>query len=225
MLGNMVETARESPIRVLLVDDHAVVRAGLRLFLADQADLEVVGEAEDGASAVARAQELRPDVVLMDLRMPVLDGIEATRQIRAALPQTAVVVLTTNTDTAHVGQAIAAGAIGYVPKDVPPPELAATIREAAHGMLHLAPAVQRTLLQAIAAPRDAEPDPKELTEREREVLVLLAEGRSNKEIARQLHVSSRTVQGHVGHVLGKLGMVSRTQAAIYATRCGLVPDR
>ena len=221
----MREIERESHVRVLLVDDHAVVRAGLRLFLADQADLEVVGEADDGASAVARAQELVPDVVLMDLRMPVLDGIEATRQIRAALPQTAVVVLTTYTDTANIGQAITAGAIGYVPKDVPPPELAATIREAAHGVLHLAPVVQRTLLQAIAAPRRAEPDPKELTEREREVLVLLAEGRSNKEIARHLHVSSRTVQGHVGHVLGKLGMVSRTQAAIYATRHGLAPAR
>jgi DNA-binding NarL/FixJ family response regulator len=221
----MREIERESHIRVLLVDDHAVVRAGLRLFLADQADLEVVGEAGDGASAVAQAQELVPDVVLMDLRMPVLDGIEATRQIRAALPQTAVVVLTTYTDSANVGQAIAAGAIGYVPKDVPPPELAATIREAAHGVLHLAPVVQRTLLQAIAAPRRAELDPRELTEREREVLVLLAEGRSNKEIARQLHVSERTVKGHVGHVLGKLGMVSRTQAAIYATRHGLAPGR
>ena len=221
----MIETERESHIRVLLVDDHAVVRVGLRLFLADQADLEVVGEADDGASAVARAQELVPDVVLMDLRMPRLDGIEATRQIRAALPQTAVVVLTTYTDTANIGKAIAAGAIGYVPKDVPPPELAATIREAAHGVLHLAPLVQRTLLQALAAPRRAEPDPKELTEREREVLVLLAEGRSNKEIARHLHVSERTVKGHVGHVLGKLGMVSRTQAAIYATRRELTPDR
>jgi DNA-binding NarL/FixJ family response regulator len=219
----MIETARASRIRVLLVDDHGVVRAGLRLFLADQADLEVVGEAEDGASAVARAEELGPDVVLMDLRMPGLDGIAATRQIRAARPQTAVVVLTTYTDTANVSQAIAAGAIGYVPKDVPPPELAATIREAARGVLHLAPVVQRTLLQAITAPRRAEPDPEELTEREREVLVLLAEGRSNKEIARHLHVSARTVQGHVGHVLGKLGLVSRTQAAIYATRHGLAP--
>ena len=225
MLGNMVETARESRIRVLLVDDHAVVRAGLRLFLADQADLEVVGEAEDGASAVAQAQELRPDVVLMDLRMPGLDGIAATRQIRAALPQTAVVVLTTYTDTANVSQAIAAGAIGYVPKDVPPPELAATIREAAHGVLHLAPVVQRTLLQAIAAPPRAEPDPEELTEREREVLVLLAEGRSNKEIARHLRVSERTVKGHVGHVLGKFGLVSRTQAAIYAVAHGIAPDQ
>ena len=221
----MREPARESRIRVLLVDDHAVVRAGLRLFLADQADLEVVGEAEDGASAVAQAQELVPDVVLMDLRMPGLDGIAATRQIRAALPQTAVVVLTTYTDTANVSRAIAAGAIGYVPKDVPPPELVATIREAAHGVLHLAPVVQRTLLQAIMAPPRAEPQPEELTEREREVLVLLAEGRSNKEIARQLHVSERTVKGHVGHVLGKLGMVSRTQAAIYAIARGVTPDQ
>ena len=221
----MIETKRESRIRVLLVDDHAVVRAGLRLFLADQPDLEVVGEAEDGASAVARAQELLPDVVLMDLRMPRLDGIEATRQIRAARPQTAVVVLTTYTDTTNVGQAIAAGAIGYVPKDVPPPELATTIREAARGVLHLAPIVQRTLLQAIAAPHHTEPNPEELTEREREVLVLLAEGRSNKEIARQLHVSERTVQGHIGHLLGKLGLVSRTQAAIYAIARGVAPDR
>jgi DNA-binding NarL/FixJ family response regulator len=218
----MREAERESPVRVLLVDDHAVVRAGLRLFLTDQADLEVVGEAEDGASAVAQVQELRPDVVLMDLRMSGLDGIAATRQIRAALPQTAVVVLTMYTDTANVGQAIAAGAIGYVPKDVPPPELAATIREAAHGMLHLAPVVQRALLQALVALRPAEPDPTELTERECEVLVLLAEGRSNKEIARQLHLSERTVKGHVGHILSKLGMASRTQAAIYATCCGPV---
>jgi DNA-binding NarL/FixJ family response regulator len=221
----MREPERESRIRVLLVDDHAVVRAGLRLFLTGQADLEVVGEAEDGTSAVAQVQELRPDVVLMDLRMPRLDGIEATRQIRAARPQTAVVVLTTYTDSAHVGQAMAAGAIGYVLKDVPPPELAATIREAAHGVLHLAPVVQRTLLQAIAAPPRAEPDPEELTEREREVLVLLAEGRSNKEIARHLHVSERTVKGHVGHVLGKLGLVSRTQAAIYAVAHGVAPDQ
>jgi DNA-binding NarL/FixJ family response regulator len=218
----MIATERESPIRVLLVDDHAVVRAGLRLFLADQADLKVVGEAENGASAVARALELGPDVVLMDLRMPGLDGIAATRQIRAAWPQTAVVVLTTYTDTANVGQAIAAGAIGYVPKDVPPPELAATIREAAHDVVHLAPVAQRTLLQALVALRPAGPDPTELTERECEVLMLLAEARSNKEIAHHLHVSERTVKGHVGHVLSKLGMASRTQAAIYATCCGPV---
>jgi len=225
MTATATETVRASHLRLLLVDDHGVVRAGLRLFLADQPDLEVVGEADDGASAVERARELGPDVVLMDLQMPLMDGIEATRQIRAARPQTAVVVLTTYTDTASVGKAIAAGAIGYIPKDVPPHELVATIREAAHGVLHLAPVVQRTLLQAITGPHSAEPDPEELTEREHEVLGLLAVGRSNKEIARQLHVSERTVQGHVGHVLGKLGVVSRTQAAIYAMRHGLTPDQ
>jgi NarL family two-component system response regulator LiaR len=221
----VTETERESRIRVLLVDDHAVVRAGLRLFLANQADLEVVGEVDDGASAIARAQELVPDVVLMDLRIPVLDGIEATRQIRAALPQTAVVVLTTYTDTANVGKAIAAGAIGYVVKDVPPQELAEAIRKAACGEVHLAPVVQRTLMQSLARLRGAEPLPEELTEREREVLAQPAEGRSNKEIARQLHVAERTVKGHVGNLLGKLGMVSRTQAAIYATRRGLAPEQ
>jgi DNA-binding NarL/FixJ family response regulator len=217
-------TETESRIRLLLVDDHGVVRAGLRLFLAGQPDLEVVGEAGDGVTAVARARELGPDVVLMDLQMPVLDGIAATRQIRAALPETEIVVLTTFIDTENIGQAIAAGAIGYVLKDVPPQELAEAIRAAARGEVHLAPVVQRTLIQSMARPRGAEPLPEELTEREREVLVLLAAGRSNKEIARQLHVTERTVKGHVGNVLGKLGLASRTQAAIYAMRHGLAPD-
>jgi NarL family two-component system response regulator LiaR len=211
-------------IRLLVVDDHPVVRLGLRLYLADQPDLEVVGEAADGLSAVARAQEMHPDVVLMDLQMPLLDGIEATRQIRAALPQTNVVVLSTYLDKQNIGQAIAAGAIGYVPKDVPQDELAAAIRDAAHDVVHLAPAVQRTLLESMTGQPGREPEPEELTEREREVLVLLAEGRSNKEIARQLRVTERTVKGHVGNVLGKLGVSSRTQAAIYAMRHGLVPD-
>jgi DNA-binding NarL/FixJ family response regulator len=218
------ETEGASRIRLLLVDDHGVVRAGLRLYLAGQPDLEVVGEAGDGATAVERARELEPDVVLMDLQMPVLDGIAATRQIRAALPETEIVVLTTFIDTENIGQAIAAGAIGYVLKDVPPQELAEAIRKAARGEVHLAPVVQRTLMQSLARPRGTEPLPEELTEREREVLGLLAAGRSNKEIARQLRVTERTVKGHVGNVLGKLGVVSRTQAAIYAMRHGLAPD-
>jgi DNA-binding NarL/FixJ family response regulator len=218
------ETEAASRIRLLLVDDHGVVRAGLRLYLAGQPDLEVVGEAGDGVTAVERARELGPDVVLMDLQMPVLDGIAATRQIRAALPETEIVVLTTFIDTENIGQAIAAGAIGYVLKDVPPQELAEAIRKAARGEVHLAPVVQRTLMRSLARPRGTEPLPEELTEREREVLVLLAAGRSNKEIARQLHVTERTVKGHVGNVLGKLGVVSRTQAAIYAMRHGLAPD-
>jgi DNA-binding NarL/FixJ family response regulator len=223
-METQMETEAASPIRLLLVDDHGVVRAGLRLYLAGQPDLEVVGEAGDGVTAVERARELGPDVVLMDLQMPVLDGIAATRQIRAALPETEIVVLTTFIDTENIGQAIAAGAIGYVLKDVPPQELAEAIRKAARGEVHLAPVVQRTLIQSLARPRGTEPLPEELTEREREVLGLLAAGRSNKEIARQLHVTVRTVKGHVGNVLGKLGVVSRTQAAIYAMRHGLAPD-
>ena len=219
-----METEAASRIRLLLVDDHGVVRAGLRLYLAGQPDLEVVGEAGDGVTAVERARELGPDVVLMDLQMPVLDGIAATRQIRAALPETEIVVLTTFIDTENIGKAIAAGAIGYVLKDVPPQELADAIRKAARGEVHLAPVVQRMLIQSMARPRGAEPLPEELTEREREVLVLLAEGRSNKEIARQLRVTERTVKGHVGNVLGKLSVVSRTQAAIYAMRHGLVTN-
>jgi len=222
--GTQMETETASRIRLLLVDDHGVVRAGLRLYLAGQPDLEVVGEAGDGATAVEQARELGPDVVLMDLKMPVLDGIKATRQIRAALPETEIVVLTTFIDTENIGKAIAAGAIGYVLKDVPPQELAEAIRAAARGEVHLAPVVQRTLMQSLARQRGAEPMPEELTEREREVLGLLAAGRSNKEIARQLHVTERTVKGHVGNVLGKLGVASRTQAAIYAMRHGLAPD-
>jgi DNA-binding NarL/FixJ family response regulator len=218
------EAEAASRIRLLLVDDHGVVRAGLRLYLSGQPDLEVVGEAGDGATAVDRARELGPDVVLMDLQMPVLDGIEATRQIRAALPETEIVVLTTFIDTDNISKAIAAGAIGYVLKDVPPQELAAAVRAAASGEVHLAPVVQRTLMQSMARPQVATPLPEQLTEREHEVLVLVTAGRSNKEIARQLGVTERTVKGHVGNVLGKLGVASRTQAAIYALHHGLAPQ-
>ena len=212
----------DGPIRLLLVDDHGVVRAGLRMYLHGQPDLEVVGEAGDGAAAIARVQELAPDVVLMDLQMPGMDGVDATRQIRATHPEVEVVVLTTFLDGARISTAIQAGAIGYVLKDVPPGELADAIRAAARGEVHLAPAVQRMLMQAMAHPDHAGPSPEALTEREREVLALLAAGRSNKDIARHLHVSERTVKGHVGGVLGKLGLASRTQAAIYAMRHGLV---
>ena len=216
--------APDSPIRLLLVDDHGVVRAGLRLYLQGQPDLEVVGEAGDGATAVKLAQELAPDVILMDLQMPTMDGIEATRRIRAAQPEVEVVVLTTFIDNANITAAIQAGAVGYVLKDVPPGELAEAIRAAARGEVHLAPAVQRTLMQAMAHPNHTAPAPDALTEREREVLSLLAAGRSNKEIARQLSVTERTVKGHVGNVLGKLGLASRTQAAVYAMRHGLTVD-
>jgi NarL family two-component system response regulator LiaR len=217
----MIDT--NGSIRVLLADDHRMVRAGIRLYLDGQPDLEVVGEAGDGAEAIASARVLKPDVVLMDLLMPVLDGIEATRQIRAALPEVEVVVVTTFIDHEHITAAIQAGAIGYVVKDAPPDELAAAIRAAARGEVHLTPAVQRRLMQALARPHGAEPAPEDLTARERTVLDLLAAGRSNKEMARQLGVSERTVKGHVSNILGKLGVTSRTQAVIYALRHGLVP--
>jgi NarL family two-component system response regulator LiaR len=213
-----------NPIRLLLVDDHGIVRAGLRLYLQGQPDLEVVGEAGNGASAIERAQELVPDVVLMDLQMPGTDGVEATRRIRAAQPGIEVVVLTTFIDHATISAAIQAGAIGYVLKDVPPGELAEAVRAAARGEVHLAPAVQRTLMHAVAHPHQTVPSQQALTERERTVLALLAAGRSNKEIARQLSVTERTVKGHVGHVLGKLGLASRTQAAIYALHHGLAVE-
>jgi DNA-binding NarL/FixJ family response regulator len=211
----------DSSLRLLLVDDHGVVRAGLRMYLQGQPDLEVVGEAGDGAAALALVEGLAPDVVLMDLQMPGMDGVEAIRHIRATQPEVEVVVLTTFLDSSRISAAIQAGAIGYVLKDVPPGELADAIRAAARGEVHLAPAVQRLLLQAMAHPNQATASPEMLTEREREVLTLLAAGRSNKEIARQLRVSERTVKGHVGGVLGKLGLASRTQAAIYAMRHGL----
>jgi NarL family two-component system response regulator LiaR len=211
----------DSPIRLVIVDDHGVVRAGLRMYLQGQPDLEVVGEAADGATALACVQELMPEVVLMDLQMPGMDGVEAIRRIRATQPEVEVVVLTTFLDSARISAAIQAGAIGYVLKDVPPGELADAIRAAARGEVHLAPAVQRLLLQAMAQPNQVTASPEVLTEREREVLTLLAAGRSNKEIARHLRLSERTVKGHVGSVLGKLGLASRTQAAIYAMQHGL----
>jgi DNA-binding NarL/FixJ family response regulator len=221
----MSQTASERPIRVLVADDHGVVRAGLCLYLNGEPDLEVVGAAGTGADAVARARAVQPDVVLMDLLMPVLDGIAATRQIRAALPEVEVVVLTSFIDHEHIAAAIQAGAIGYVLKDASPDELATAVRDAARGEVHLAPAVQRALMHTMARPRGAEPAPEELTEREREVLALLTAGRSNKEMARQLGLSERTVKAHVSSVLGKLGLASRTQAAIYALRHGLASER
>jgi DNA-binding NarL/FixJ family response regulator len=221
----MSETASERPIRVLVADDHGVVRAGLCLYLNGEPDLEVAGEVGNGADAVARARAVQPDVVLMDLLMPVLDGIAATRQIRAALPEVEVVVLTSFIDHEHIAAAIQAGAIGYVLKDASPDELATAVRAAARGEVHLAPAVQRALMHTMARPRGAEPAPEELTEREREVLALLTAGRSNKEMARQLGLSERTVKAHVSSVLGKLGLASRTQAAIYALRHGLASER
>jgi NarL family two-component system response regulator LiaR len=211
------------PIRVLIVDDHGVVREGLRAYLELEADIQVVGEARDGREGVRRAQELRPDVVLMDLMMPNMDGVEATAAIKQQQPDAHVIVLTSFLDDERVVPAIRAGATSYLLKDVAAPDLIRAIRGARAGQAQLHPEVARRLMQQVTNPRRVEAA-AQLTEREREVLQLLADGRSNKEIARSLVVSERTVKGHVSNILGKLGLQDRTQAALYAVRHGLVRD-
>jgi NarL family two-component system response regulator LiaR len=210
-------------IRVLIADDHAVVRRGLRTFLELQDDIEVVGEAEDGEEAVAAVEELAPDVVLMDLVMPRVDGIEAIRQIRERRPATRVIALTSFLDDDKLFPAVRAGAAGSLLKDVQPQELVSAIRTVHGGesLLHPAAAARR---MAQVASDGERPDPgAQLTPREREVLALLARGLPNKVIARDLGVSEKTVKTHVSNLLGKLGLTDRTQAALYAVREGLVP--
>jgi two-component system, NarL family, response regulator LiaR len=209
-------------IRILLVDDHAVVREGLRGFLELQDEFEIVGEAEDGEEAVREAERLRPDVILMDLVMPGLDGVGAMQALRESLPEARVIVLTSFADDDRLLPAIQAGAAGYLLKDAQPAELARAVRAAHAGEALLDPSVAARLVDAIAqAPGD---DPGErLTPREREVLGLIAQGRPNKLIARELEISEKTVKAHVGRLLEKLGVSDRTQAALYAVRAGLVP--
>jgi NarL family two-component system response regulator LiaR len=211
-------------IRVMLVDDHAVVREGLRTFLELQDGMEVVGEAEDGAQAVAEAERLEPDVILMDLLMPVLDGVGAMRELRQKLPASRVIVLTSFAEDDRLLPAIQAGAAGYLLKNVQPKELARAIRAAYAGEALLDPAVAARLVEAIAQPAGEEPR-DELTPREREVLELIGQGLSNKRIALQLGVSEKTVKTHVGHVLAKLGVADRTQAALHAMRSGLLSPK
>ena len=207
-------------IRVLIADDHAVVRQGLRTFLALQEEVEVVGEAEDGAQAVSAAERLQPDVALMDLVMPRLDGIEAIRRLRAVSPDTRVIVLTSFVDEDRMIPAVRAGAAGYLMKDVQPQDLVRAIRTVHGGEALLHPAVVAKLMEEVAAER---PDGgAQLTAREREVLTLLARGRANKLIALDLGVSEKTVKAHVSNILGKLGLHDRTQAALYAVREGIV---
>lgn len=206
-------------IRVLIADDHAVVREGLRAFLALQDDVEVVGEAADGEEAVQAVVRLEPDVALVDLVMPRVDGIEAIGRIRAERPRTRVIVLTSFVDEDKMLPAVRAGAVGYLLKDVAPQELARAIRAAHDGEALLDPGVAARLLDAMAR----EPRPSdELTAREREVLALIVRGRANKVIARELGISEKTVKAHVGRVLAKLGVADRTQAALLAVRTGLV---
>jgi DNA-binding NarL/FixJ family response regulator len=203
-------------IRVLLADDHGVIRDGLGRLISGVEDLELVGVAADGAEAVEQSARLEPDVVLMDLEMPVLDGIEATRQIAAAQPQTAVLVLTSFSDGPRIVGALEAGACGYLLKDLDAGEVATGIRAAARGESPLDPRAARTMLDARSAP-----DPfGGLSEREREVLQLLVEGMPNKLIARRLEISEKTVKSHLTRIFRELGVTDRTQAALWAERHG-----
>ena len=206
-------------ITVLIADDHPVVRQGLRTFLEVQEDLELAGEASDGAEAVELAQHSLPDVVLMDLVMPGVDGIEATRRIRDVSPSTKVIVLTSFDDDERVFPAIKAGAAGYLMKDVPPSELAEAVRKVHRGEALVAPSVAAKLMQEVAGRKPAGAD---LTERELDVLRLLARGLPNKVIAKELVVSEKTVKTHVSNILAKLHLADRTQAALYAVREHLV---
>lgn len=207
-------------IRVLLVDDHQVVRRGLRTFLEVQDDIEVVGEAADGAEGVARAEELRPDVVLMDVRMPGMDGIDALRRLHELGNPARVLIVTSFTEQRTVVPALRAGAAGYVYKDVDPDALAAAIRSVHAGHILLQPEVADALLSREEA-SSGQGRGGSLTEREREVLGLIADGRSNREIARALVLSEKTVKTHVSNILMKLDLADRTQAALWAVRHGV----
>jgi len=207
------------PIRVLIVDDHAVVREGLRTFLDLQDGIEVVGEAGDGEQAVSEAERLRPDVVLVDLVMPKLDGVQTMRALRERVPSARAVVLTSYLDDERLLPAMRAGAAGYLLKSVQPQELARAVRTAAAGQALIDPAVAARLVEALDGSSDDQAD--RLTPREREVLALLARGFANKRIAVELGIAEKTVKTHVSNVLAKLGVSDRTQAALYASRLGL----
>ena len=208
-------------IRVLIADDHAIVRKGIRALLATERDIEVIGEAEDGAQAVAQAQALHPDVVLMDLVMPKMDGIEATQRITAHQPDVHILVLTSFAADDKVFPAIKAGALGYLLKDSGPDELVEAIHQVQRGEPSLEPSVARKVLHELSQPPKQPPTVDPLTERELAVLRLIAQGKSNRDIAEQLVITEMTVRTHVSNVLSKLHLASRTQAALYALREGL----
>ena len=205
-------------IGVLIADDHAVVREGLRMFLGRDPELSVVGEASDGAQAIELTRQLRPEVVLMDLLMPVMDGIAAIATIRTELPETEVIALTSVLESTAVVGAMKAGAIGYLLKDTQAPELRRAIKAAAAGQVQLSAQASAYLMHELRTPEMIEA----LTEREMDVLHLLVQGSSNKEVARALQITEDTVKVHVKHILAKLGVQSRTQAVLYALRLGLV---
>ena len=212
-----------NPISVLLVDDHQVVRQGVRFYLESQPEFIVVGEAESGAAAVKLAEDFIPDVVLMDLVMPVMDGVEATRQVKNISPRTQIVVLTSYHDDEYIFPALQAGAISYILKDVKMEELAEAIVRAARSEVTLHPRVAARIIQELHGATSDEINPfKELTNREMDVLKLIADGSNNKKIAKQLVITEHTVKGHVSNILSKLHLADRTQAAVYAWKKGVV---
>jgi DNA-binding NarL/FixJ family response regulator len=209
-------------IKVLIVDDHPVVRRGLLFFLKTQKEIEIVGEASNGEEAVQLVQQQKPDVVLMDLVMPVMDGIEATKKIREIAPDTKILILTSFSDQDHVIPAIRAGASGYQLKDIEPDELVRTIHAVMNGESQLHPKVTSHVMKHLAEGASQEEDHiNKLTKREREVLAEIAKGKSNKEIAAALSITEKTVKTHVSNILAKLELSDRTQAALYAVKHGI----
>lgn len=218
-------------IKILLVDDHTVVRRGLHFFLCTQKDFEMVGEAENGKEAIGKVEQLQPDVVLMDLDMPVMDGIEATKYIKDHFPDIRVLVLTSFSDRDYVLPALQAGAAGYLLKDMKPDQIVEAIRGAYHGNIQLHPEVTLKLMSHVQAPvaeKSADIAPpahghqaEQMTKREKEVLALIAQGMSNKEIAHTLSIAEKTVKTHVSSILSKLNLADRTQAALFAVKQGL----
>ncbi len=220
VLGYTMEEMKKT-IRVLSTDDHAIVRKGLTVLLATEQDIKVVGEAQDGQEALEKVGSLKPDVVLMDLVMPRMDGIEATRRITEAHPEAKILVLTSFAADDKVFPAVKAGALGYLLKDTGPEELLEAIRRVHQGEPSLPPDIARKVLQELSHPGKEKPTTDPLTERELEVLRNVAKGLSNKEIASAMFIAEWTVRSHVSSILGKLHLASRTQAALYALKSGL----
>ncbi len=209
------------PIRVFIADDHTIVRKGIRAVLEIVPDIDMVGEAENGRDAVYRVAELEPDVILMDLVMPEMDGIEAIERIRERQPEARILVLTTFAGEDKILPAIKAGALGYLLKDSRPEDLVRAIRQVYRGESSLHPVIARKVLEELSRPSDRPPTPDPLTQREVEVLRLVAQGLENSEIAEKLVITEATVRTHVSNILGKLHLASRTQAALYALREGI----